>query len=290
MTQIDASRAEASLQKMTWQGAPKVVNLRKAFILGPWFVAEYRLRNMSKWIAAIIAFGIGNPLLYLLSVGLGVGALVDANTGPSGVDGVSYLTFLAPALLASATIQGAMDETSFPTLQGFVWDKSFFGMNSTQLSGRAIVWGVMIAAGVRCLLTAFLYEGILLAFGSITWASIPSLTLASFFAGMAFAAVMLAGISFVKQDDGVFAIVGRFIIAPMFMFSGTFFPLTALPIYLQWIGWISPVWHATNLGRALSYGMPLEPWLAVVHVVYLLVMLVAGMWVGSWQFARRLAQ
>jgi lipooligosaccharide transport system permease protein len=183
-----------------------------------------------------------------------------------------------------------MDETSFPTLQGFVWDKSFFGMNSTQLNGRAIVWGIMIASSVRCILTAFLYEAILLAFGAIPWSSVPSLTLASIFAGMAFAAVMLAATSFVKQDDGFFAIVGRFVIAPMFMFSGTFFPLTALPLYLQWIGWISPVWHATNLGRALSYGMPLEPWLAAVHILYLAVMLVAGMWVASWQFSRRLAQ
>lgn len=290
MSQIDTSRLDSGLSSMTWQGAPKVVNLRKAFALSAWYVAEYRLRNMSKWIAAIVAFGIGNPLLYLLSVGLGVGALVDANTGSAGVDGVKYLTFLAPALLASATIQGAMDETSFPTIQGFVWDKSFFGMNSTQITGRAIVGGILIASGVRCLLTAFLYEGILLAFGAITWQAIPALTVASFFAGMSFAAAMLAATSFVKQDDGFFAIVGRFIITPMFMFSGTFFPLTALPIYLQWIGWLSPVWHATNLGRALSYGMPIEPWLAAVHVAYLALMLVASVLIGSRQFERRLAQ
>jgi lipooligosaccharide transport system permease protein len=148
----------------------------------------------------------------------------------------------------------------------------------------------MIASGVRCLLTAFLYEGILLAFGAITWESVPALTVASFFAGMAFAGTMLAATSFVKQDDGFFAIVGRFVIAPMFMFSGTFFPLTALPIYLQWIGWISPVWHATNMGRALSYGMPIEPWLMAIHIAYLAAMLVVSMWIGSRQFERRLAQ
>ena len=96
--------------------------------------------------------------------------------------------------------------------------------------------------------------------------------------------------SFVKDDDGFFAIVGRFIIAPMFMFSGTFYPITTLPIYLQWIGWISPLWHATNAGRALSYGHAVEPWLMVVHTAYLALMIVAGFWMANRQFEKRLAE
>ena len=59
---------------------------------------------------------------------------------------------------------------------------------------------------------------------------------------------------------------------PMFLFSATFYPLDTLPLFLQWIGWISPLWHATELGRWLSYGMPLEPWQAVLSVTYLLAM------------------
>ncbi|MEY4294193.1 MAG: hypothetical protein RIR29_843, partial [Actinomycetota bacterium] len=183
--------------KMTWQGAAKIVDMKKALTWGPWFVAEYRLRNMSKWLGAIIAFGLGNPVLYLLSVGIGIGALVDQNQGANGVDGVSYLTFLAPALLATSAIQAAMDETSFPTLQGFVWDKSFFAMNSTQLSGSMIVQGIMIASAIRCIFTVFMYEAILLAFGAITWESLPALTWTSFVAGMGFASAMLAVTSYV---------------------------------------------------------------------------------------------
>ena len=112
--------------KLSWQGSTKIVDVAQARIWAPWFVAEYRLRNMSKWFAAIVAFGLGNPVLYLLSVGIGIGALVDANSGGVNPLGVPYLTFLAPALLATAAIQSAMDETTFPTMQGFLWDKSFF--------------------------------------------------------------------------------------------------------------------------------------------------------------------
>ncbi|MEN9731156.1 MAG: hypothetical protein RL488_466 [Actinomycetota bacterium] len=276
--------------KMTWQGARNIVNFKKALFGGPWFVAEYRLRNMSKWIGAIIAFGLGNPVLYLLSVGIGIGALVNAAQGPNGVDGVNYLTFLAPALLATSAIQAAMDETSFPTLQGFVWDKSFFSMNATQLRGGDIVGGIMIASFTRCLFNTFVYAMVLWAFGAITPGTIPVLLVSAIFAGLAFASAMLAATSFVKQDDGFFALVGRFIIAPMFMFSGTFYPLTNLPIYLQWIGWVSPVWHATDIGRALSYGHEVTPGLMAIHFAYLAAMLAGGLFIGTRQFNRRLAK
>ena len=276
--------------KLSWQGSAKLVNVQQARLWAPWFVAEYRLRNMSKWLGAIVAFGLGNPVLYLLSVGIGIGALVDTNSGGNNPLGVPYLTFLAPALLATAAIQAAMDETTFPTMQGFIWDKSFFSMISTQLMGRDIVGGIMIASSVRCILNTVIYEAVLLAFGAITIESVFVLTFSAIFAGISFAAVMLAVTSFVKQDDGFFAIVGRFIIAPMFMFSGTFYPLEGLPIYLQWIGWISPVWHATNLGRNLSYGHPVEPWLLAVHVLFLGALLVVAMFVATRKFNSRLSQ
>jgi len=274
--------------KLSWQGSTKIVDVAQARIWAPWFVAEYRLRNMSKWLGAIIAFGLGNPVLYLLSVGIGIGALVDANSGGINPLGVPYLTFLAPALLATAAIQAAMDETTFPTMQGFIWDKSFFSMISTQLMARDIVGGIMISSSIRCIFNTIIYAGVLVAFGAIPLASVPVLVFAAIFAGISFASVMLAVTSFVKQDDGYFAIVGRFILTPMFMFSGTFYPLESLPIYLQWIGWVSPVWHATNLGRNLSYGLEVEPWLLAVLVIFMGAILVAGMIVATRKFHSRL--
>ena len=273
----------------SWQGAPAIVDLKKAMTWGGWFVAEYRLRNMSKWIGAIFAFGLGNPIMLLLSIGIGIGALIDSSGNAALGSAPSYLVFLAPALLASAAIQAAMDETSFPTMQGFVWDKSFFAMNSTQLTGNSIVQGIMIASFFRCVLTVFMYEAILLAFGAISFESLATLTWTSILAGMAFASAMLAVTSYVKQDDGFFAIVGRFVIAPMFMFSGTYYPLDILPLPLQVVGWISPLWHATNLGRELSYGIDNPGWLTLIHYGYFVVIYIAGQIVAVRKFRKRLA-
>jgi lipooligosaccharide transport system permease protein len=275
--------------KLSWQGSTKIVDVSQARLWAPWFVAEYRLRNMSKWFGAIVAFGLGNPVLYLLSVGIGIGALVDNVSAGDNPLGVPYLTFLAPALLATAAIQSAMDETTFPTMQGFLWDKSFFSMIATQLMGRDIVGGIMIASSIRCIFNTITYGLVLVLFGAIGIESLFVLVVAAIFAGISFAAVMLAVTSFVKQDDGFYAIVGRFVIAPMFMFSGTFYPLESLPIYLQWIGWISPVWHATNLGRNLSYGLEVESWLLAVHVLFLGALLVASMIVATKKFNARLS-
>jgi len=255
---------------------------------GAWYVAEYRIRQMSKWLGAIISVSFGNPIIYLLAVGIGVGSLVDSNTGGNGIYGVSYITFLAPALLATAAIQAAMDETSFPTLEGFVWNKSFFGMNSTQLTAGQIVNGIMIAAFVRAFLTSAAYLVVLWVFGAVTLTAMPLLFLVASFAGMSFGALMLAATSFVKEDDGFFAIVARFVVAPMFLFSGTFYPLEQMPIFLQWIGWISPLWHSTNFARSVSFGLEVPGWLMIVHVSFLVISLVAGMIIARRQFASRL--
>jgi lipooligosaccharide transport system permease protein len=275
--------------KLSWQGSAKILDVSQARMWAPWFVAEYRLRNMSKWLGAIVAFGLGNPLLYLLSVGIGIGALVDNTVGADNPIGVPYLTFLAPALLATAAIQAAMDETTFPTMQGFIWDKSFFSMISTQLMARDIVGGIMIASSIRCSFNTLIYAGVLVLFGAIPIASVPVLVFAAIFAGISFAAVMLAATSFVKNDDGFFAIIGRFVLTPMFMFSGTFYPLESLPIYLQWVGWISPVWHSTNLGRNLSYGLEVAPWLLAVHVIFMAGLLLVAMFVATRKFGSRLS-
>jgi len=255
---------------------------------GAWYVAEYRLRHMSKWISEILIVSFGNPIIYLLAIGIGVGSLVDANTGGAGINGVSYLTFLAPALLATAAIQAAMDETSFPTLEGFVWNKSFYGMNSTQLGSSQIVDGVMIAAFIRALITSAAYLVVLWAFGAVSLEAMPTLFLIASLAGLSFGALMLAATSFVKEDDGFFSIVARFIVAPMFLFSGTFYPLEQMPIFLQWIGWISPLWHSTNLSRAVSFGLEVPSWLLVLHVVFLTTAVGVGLLLAKMQFKARL--
>jgi lipooligosaccharide transport system permease protein len=76
----------------------------------------------------------------------------------------------------------------------------------------------------------------------------------------------------------------------MFFLSGTFFPLTSMPIYLQWIGWISPLWHATNLGRLLTYGSDVSPLLVIIHITYLLALTIIGLVSAVRIFEKRLTK
>ncbi len=266
----------------------QAVDVNLAVRNGAWRVAEYRLRQVTKWWGSIVAFGLGNPILFLLSVGLGVGSLVDANNGAEALGGVGYLQFVAPALLAAAAIQGVMDEVTFPTMDGFVWDKAFFAIGATSVSPKQIANGVMIVALLRGLFTTVLYLGILLAFGAIPVASVLPLLLTSMFAGWGWASLMLAFTARLESDDGYFAIISRFVVTPLFLFSGTFYPLEQMPIYLQPIGWVSPIWHSTELGRFLSYGAEIEPIMFFVHFGYLALMGVVGMSLAYPKFHQRL--
>ena len=274
----------------TRQGSLKIVDAAKVAARGALFVTEARLRAMVKWIWLIIGLAIANPVLYLVSIGLGVGAYIDKNTGGMGVDGVSYITFLAPALLATAAIQGAIDESVFPTLEGFKWNKTFFSMNSTPLSGNHIAMGVFFNSLVRVIFTAVIYWLVMLAFGvlesSRAWLAIFTAVMA----GAAFGAMMQALAGMLENEDIFFTVLQRFVIMPLFLFSGTFYPLTNMPIYLQWIGWISPLWHATELGRWLSYGHEISSLMLYTHFIFLNSLLLIGIIASRRIFTRRLGK
>jgi lipooligosaccharide transport system permease protein len=274
----------------TRQGSLKIVDAAKVAARGALFVTEARLRAMLKWIWLILGIAIANPVLYLVSIGLGVGAYIDKNTGGMGVDGVSYITFLAPALLATAAIQGAIDESVYPTLEGFKWDKIFFSMNSTPLSGNHIAMGVFFNSLIRVTFTAVIYWFVMLAFGVL---ESPRAWLAIFtaiMAGAAFGALMQALAGMLENEDIFFTVLGRFVIMPLFLFSGTFYPLTNMPIFLQWIGWISPMWHATELGRWLTYGHEISSLMLYTHFIFLNSLLLIGIIASRRIFTRRLGK
>lgn len=278
----------SSLQ--TRQGSLKIVDAARIAARGALFVTEARLRTMLKWVWLILSIAIANPVLYLVSIGLGLGSYIDKNTGAMGVDGVSYLTFLAPALLATAAIQGAMDESIYPTLEGFKWNKTFFSMNATPLSGNQIAMGVFFNCLIRTIFTAVIYWLVMLAFGvletPLAWLAIFTAVMA----GAAFGALMQALAGFLENENIFFTMVQRFIIMPLFLFSGTFYPLTNMPIFLQWIGWISPLWHATELGRWLTYGSEISTPMLFTHFIFLNSILIFGLIASRRIFTRRLGK
>lgn len=250
---------------------------------GGWYIAEHRLRVMRGYLQTMVATGIGTPVIYLYALGVGLATLVDANMGDGGSQ-VSYLIFVAPALLCSAALTTATEEFSYPIMLGFKWNPTFFGMNAAPMQGGQIISGVTYAVIVRLVAQSIVYYLFMLLFGAIPGPFGWVMIIVGVLTGMALGTMLMAYATHLEEDKGQFNYIMRFGVIPMTLFSGTFFPLSTLPVWLHWIGWISPLWHGTELSRVLSYGYEEPVWLSVVHVVYLVVLIVFGWWL-----ARRLA-
>jgi lipooligosaccharide transport system permease protein len=257
---------------------------------GALYIASARLKSMSKSRTIIAAVDIGNPLFYLIAVGIGIGVLVEQGSGTSGTNGIKYIAFIAPALLANTAITGVMDETVFPTIEGFKWRKLFFAQNATPITGRQIAIGVYLAALCRAVFSVIVYYLLLLAFNVVDFGVSAWLVPVAIFGGGSFGALMLFAAAKIEKEDQFFNVLGRLVLMPMFLFSGTFFPLSSMPIYLQPIGWVSPLWHATELGREAAYDYGISSLMVMVHFTVLALLLVAGLVLAARQFEKRLAK
>jgi lipooligosaccharide transport system permease protein len=257
---------------------------------GALYIASARLKSMSKWKTIITAVDVGNPLFYLIAVGIGIGVLVEQGSGTSGTNGIKYIAFIAPALLANTAITAIMDETVFPTIEGFKWRKLFFAQNATPITGRQIALGVYLAALCRAVFSVIVYYILLLVFNVVDFGVSALLIPVAIFGGGSFGALMLFAAAKIEKEDQFFNILGRLVLMPMFLFSGTFFPLSSMPIYLQPIGWVSPLWHATELGREAAYDYGISNLMVIVHITVLALLLVVGLALATRQFEKRLAK
>ena len=276
-------------KEFTRKGSLQIVDVPKVLRNGSFYIAQARIANMLQWKWSIIGEAIANPMFYLLSVGIGIGKFVNSHQA-KGIDGVKYLVFLAPALLASACIIGASNAVMHPTLEGFKWNKNFFAMNSTPISARQIANGVLLSAVARALFGTIIYYLALLLFGGVNGLHSLWLLPATIFSAAAFAAMMLGFCAAIENSDLLMNIVNRLLIMPLFLFSGTFYSLSTMPKFLQFIGWLSPLWHATEIGRWISYGHHIS-WQAVtIHFLYMTIMLVVGLFYAHHHFKRRLSK
>ena len=274
MTSVDT---EAELRR---EGMLAAVRPRR---FGWWYVAEHRLRVLRTYSGTVIATAIGTPFLYLFAFGVGLASLVSANLGPEAVDGVSYLTFVAPALICTTVLMVATEELTYPIMLGFKWNPTFIGMNAAPLTARQIVDGIIVFVIIRMTATAVLYWLVMLMFGAIPSGSGILVVPIAVLTGLAFGTPLLAYAASVTEDRGQFAVVMRVIVLPISLFSGTIFPLEQLPGYVQWIGWISPLWHGTELARVAAYGADNPIW---IHLIFLVALTVVG-WVLSIRIVTR---
>ncbi|MDM7990587.1 ABC transporter permease [Arthrobacter sp. zg-Y877] len=265
----------------------------KARRFGSFYYADMWIRRMRGYQWTVLMTAVGTPLVYLLGMGTGLAVLIDGNTnaGFPGAGGstVSYLVFLGPALVATAALMVSSEENTYTIMGGFKWHRTYYGPNASPLSSGQIALGHVMGLTVRILFTTVIYYLFLLAFGAVEQPATGWLMVfTALLAGLAFGMPLMAFSATLKEDKGQFAMVQRFIVMPLFLFSGTFFPLDSLPLAVRWIGWVSPLWHSTELGRVLSYGHPEPAVMTAVHVLYLLVLAVGGLVLARRNFTRRL--
>jgi lipooligosaccharide transport system permease protein len=238
------------------------------------------------WKATVFS-SVGLPVLYLLAMGLGFGSQVRAGSIPGGL---TYVQYVAPALLPAAAVQTAAGECTYPILSGFEWSKVYHGVTATPVTPGQVVAGQMWWLFLRLVVSGLVYLVVAAAIGAVTGPGILLSLVFGVLTGMAFGAPLTAFAASVKSSSGnSFTVVFRFVVVPMSLFAGTFFPISQLPSWVRPIAWVTPMWHGTELARAAEFG-PVSVGPTVLHVGYLLVLFVAGLVLAAWRFRLRLAR
>jgi lipooligosaccharide transport system permease protein len=229
-----------------------------------------------------------NPVLFLAAMGLGLGTLVD--TSPNDL-AIPYLTFVATGLMAATAMQSAFGEGAWPVMAGIKWRKEFHGAITTPISPTDIVVGRVYWGAIRLTFILVVFAVISVLFGALEIGHALLAVPPAVLTGVAFQTVVTA-YTVTREDDQALSTLFRFGIIPLFLFSGTFFPISQLPQYLQTVAYFTPLFHGVELVRKVALPnvdetvvTDLPIW---VHVTYLVVMAAIGLVLASRFLERRL--
>jgi lipooligosaccharide transport system permease protein len=246
-----------------------------------WVVERNLLVYRHSWL--MLFSGFFEPLFYLLGIGFGLGVLVGDVTGPGGQP-IPYALFVAPALLAASSMNGAITESTFNFFFKLTYDKTFASMLSTPLSPADISLGELLWALIRGGLYATGFLAVMVVLGLVRSPLVVLTLPGALLIGFAFAAVGMAATSFMRtwQD---FDLIQLFVL-PMFLFSGTFFPIESYPEGVRLLVQLTPLYHGVDLLRGFVTGV-VGPQ-TVVHIVYLTLLGIGGLFVVSRRLNRLL--
>jgi lipooligosaccharide transport system permease protein len=246
-----------------------------------WFTKYRRI-----WRSGIWSMVIG-PICFIGGLGYGLGTLVDKHSTAS-LGGVSYLVFVAPAILASGSMNTAMGEASWPVYGSLKWNRLYYGAQATPLRPADIFRGHLLFMAMRIAMNCAVVVVVMWAFGAVASPWVALAYPAAVLTGLAFAAPIAAWAVTVKAETS-FNYIFRLGLMPLQLFSGTFFPLSQLPAGLRAVAYATPLWHGVALCRAFSLGTALrDPAGMLGHAAYLVVLASAGIWAGSRTYRRRL--
>jgi len=247
-------------------------------------VAEANLRVYRQtWRGSVIS-SFAVPIFTLLAMGGGLGRLVDAGEGP--IAG-SYLGFIAPALLAATAMMTAVGESTYPVVAGIKWTKSYHAALATPIAPPNLVTGLVGFLGLRVLFNLVVYAGLMVLMNALEVGPAFAAVLPATLTGLAFATPVIAWAAKL-DDDRALSSFFRFGVMPLFLFSGTFYPVSQLPGWSQPIVWLSPLFHGIELSRGAAgvLGSPQFEWW--IHLAILLTLFGVGLIVAMRKFTERL--
>jgi len=251
-------------------------------------VMEAKARTYRRtWRASIISTFL-NPVLYLTAMGLGLGTLVDQGTGDASLGGIPYLVFLAPGLLAATAMQTGTGDASYPVMAGMKWLKTYHAALSTPVRSRDLVFGHFAWVTVRIALTTVVFAAVMVIFDASTVGGAARAQLPAILTGLAFATAVTAYTARLENEYGLSSLF-RFAIIPMFLFSGTFFPITQLPGWMQPVAYLTPLWHGVELTRAAAL-QTASAWQPMLHGSYLMLWVIVGAVFSVRNFRMRLTK
>ncbi len=219
-----------------------------------------------------------NPSLYLAAMGAGLGSLVNQHAAAS-LGGVSYLIFIAPGLLAATAMQIALGAATYPVLSGVKWQKTYFAAIATPIRPTDIFYGFLLFLTFRLTIAASAFLAVMSVFGAIRTPLAAAAMPVAVLTGLAFASPVSAW-AVTRDGDVGFSMLFRLGMVPMFLFSGTFFPVSQLPAWLRPVAYITPLWQGVAACRALSLGEVSAPGL-LAHLGYLAALTAVGVLVGQ---------
>ena len=244
-------------------------------------VLEYHLVSYRRiWRSSVVSSFV-LPLLTMLGFGVGVGSYVRG-----GVEGVPYLDWIVPGLIASTAMQIGIADSTWAVLGGFEWRRIYFGQAAAPLRVAEIIDGHLAFVLFRVLTSAGAFLLITTSFGTMhSWWAPATLPIAAL-VGLAVAAPTFAYSATIRSDSYL-AILFRLGVIPMSLFSGVFFPVEQLPGGLRWVAYALPLWHGVDLSRAATLGVA-PAWSVTGHLLYLAAWAVAGWWLALRAFTKRL--
>ncbi len=226
------------------------------------------------------------PLLYVVAMGVLLGGFIEGD--PSELEGATtYLAFVAPGMLAAQAMTVVFGEVTYPVMAMLKWQRTFYGMIASPLNIADVVLAHLGFVLFRVATVCAVFTLVMVPFGVFeSWWGVLLAFPVQLLIGVAFAAPLYA-ITATMRDESGFSLIFRLGMIPMFLFSGAFFPIANLGPVMEWLARLTPLWHGVDLTRMLVLGT--VDWsTALVHVVYLAVLAVAGYLIAVRQLTKRL--